>query len=79
MVTHSRKRGLLNDSEANPKEGAVQHIKRLHSRKMRSGFKRTSSRRSESLDILTKMENNTSGLECSELMMNTRKAKRTKY
>ena len=31
MVTHSRKRGLLNDSEAKPKEGAVQHIKRLHS------------------------------------------------
>ena len=46
--------------------------------KMRLGLKQTSSR-SESLNILMKMENTTSGLECSELMMNMWKAKRTKY
>ena len=37
---------------------------------MRAGFQETSSGRSESLDSLMKMENNTSGLECSELVMN---------
>lgn len=39
MVTHSRKRGLLNDSEANPRSCATS---KGYTRKMRSGFKRTS-------------------------------------
>lgn len=72
MVMQDRKREFPNDSEERSKGGSRatgQEATRLH--KVRSGFKETSSRRSESLVIVKKMENNTSGFECSELLMNT--------